>query len=138
MHDHAVHVGRTGVDDPAAALVHHQVGEVPEGVGDVIDVDPALLQRLAGVPALDEGDLLAVALEQVGDPAEQRGALGDGGTGPVALVEGPAGGRDRRVGVLGTALGHQLERRRVGGVEDLPRLAGCGGLPHPVYVNGLD
>lgn len=85
MHDDAVDVRGAGVHDPAAALAHDLVGEVPEGVGHAVDVDPALLQGLAGVPALDQADLLAVALEQVGDPAQQRRPLGHGGTGPLPV-----------------------------------------------------
>ncbi len=138
VHDDAVHVGAARVHDTPAALVHDEVGEVAEGVGDVVDVDPALFQGLAGVPALDQRDLLAVALEQVPDAAQQRGALGDRRAGPRAGVEGPPGRGDGRVRVVRPALGHGREGPGVCGVEDLPLRAGCGVTPHPVHMNGLD
>lgn len=86
MHDDAVDVVGPGVDDPPAALPDDEIGEVPEGVRDAVDVDAPLLGRLARVTALQEPELLAVADEEVGDAAQQRGALGDGvrGHSPVS------------------------------------------------------
>lgn len=137
VHDDAVHVGVARVDDPAAALVHDEVGEVAEGVGDVVDVDAALLQGLAGVAALGDRDLLAVPLEEPGDPAQQLGALGDGLVGPGAVVEGAACGGHGCVGVLGSALGDECQDGGVRGVEDLASGACSGGLPDTVDVEGF-
>lgn len=77
-------VGRTGVHDAAAALPHHEVGEVAEGVGDTVDVDAPLLQGLARVTAFEQPEFLAVADEETGHAAQQGGAFGDGvrGQGP--------------------------------------------------------
>ncbi len=121
--DDAVHVRAARVDHAPARLVRHQVGEVAEGGRDVVDVDAALLEGLAGVAGLDERDLLAVPLEEVRDAAEQGRPLGGGGAWPVSGVEGAAGGFDRGVGVLDAALGDDREHRRVGRVEDLPGAA---------------
>lgn len=121
--DDAVDVGVARVDDPAAALVHHEVGEVAEGRCHVVDVDPALFEGLAGVAALGDRDLLAVTLEQLGDPAQQPGPLGDGLVRPGAVVEGASRRRDRRIGVLGPALRDDGQDRGVGGVDDLARRA---------------
>lgn len=121
--DDAVDVGVARVDDPAAALVHHEVGEVAEGSCDVVDVDPALFEGLAGVAALGDRDLLAVTLEQLGDLAQQPGTLGDGLVRPGAVVEGASRRRDRRIGVLGPALRDDGQDRGVGGVDDLARRA---------------
>lgn len=78
-------VGRAGVDDPAGRLARDQVGEVAEGVGDTVDVDPALLHGLARVTALQQAELFAVAYEKIGDAAQKCGACGDGGERPAAL-----------------------------------------------------
>jgi hypothetical protein len=138
VHDDAVHVGVACVHDPAAGLARDEVGEVAEGGGDVVDVDAALFPGLPRVPRLGESDLLAVALEQVRDPAQERGALGDGSTGPLALVEGAARGGDCGVGVRGAAFGDDGERGGVSGVEDLPRPAGLRGVPVAVDMNAFD
>lgn len=137
MHDDAVHLVGPGVDHAARALADDQVGEVAEGVGDAVDVDPALLQGLARVAALQQADLLAVTDQQVGDAAQQGGALGDRGAGPGALVEGAAGGGDGGVRVLGAALGDHRERLGVRRVDDLPDGPRRGRAPRSVHVNGL-
>ncbi len=120
MHDHAVDVGRTRVHDPAGRLGGDQVGEVAEGVGHTVDVDAPLLGGLARVPALQKPQLLPVPDQEAGDPAQERGPLGDGGTRPGPLVEGAARRRDREVGVPLVALRDQGERPGVRRVEDLP------------------
>ncbi len=137
MHDDTVDLGRARVDDATRGLSRDEVGEVPEGVGDTVDVDAALLHGLARVPALQQTELFAVAYEEIGDAAQQCGALGDGGVGPVALVECSARGLDREVGVLLVTLRDQDERPGVRGVEDLARGTGGGFAPLAVHVDGL-
>jgi hypothetical protein len=134
--DDAVDVGRAGVHDPARALGRDEVGEVPEGVGDAVDVDAPFLDGLAGVTALQQPELLAVAHEQVGDAAQQRGPLGGGRPRPLPLVEGAPGGGDRQIGVLLVTLRDHGERQGVRGVEDLARGAGDGRTPFPSRVDG--
>lgn len=130
-------VGRTRVDDPAGRLPRDEVGEVAEGVGDTVDVDAALLDGLARVPALQQAEFFAVAYEESGDAAQQRGALGDWGARPVAVVEGLPGRRHREVGVLLVALRDQGERQGVRGVDDLARGAGDGFAPFAARADGL-
>lgn len=137
VHDDAVDVGGPGVHHAPAALPHHEVGEVAEGVGDAVDVDAPLFQGLARVPALQQAEFLAVADEEVGDAAQQGGAVGDGGVRPGALVEGAAGGRDGEVRVLLVTLRDHGERLGIGGVEDLARRAGERRAPLAAHVDGL-
>ena len=74
--DRLVHHARL---DVVAADVHGPLGlvardraVVAEDAGDVVDVVLALGEPLAGVQALHPGDGGLVALEQVGDPEQQR------------------------------------------------------------------
>ena len=71
------------------------VAVVPEHADDVVDVVLALDQALAGVQRLGAGDGGLVALQQVGDPVQQRAALERGAARPVTRVEGVARGADR-------------------------------------------
>ncbi len=117
--DDAVDVGGAGIDHAARALAGDEVGEVEEGVGDAVHVHAALFQRLARVAALQQRDAFAVAVQQDGGAAQQRGPLQHGGPGPLPAVEGRAGGADGRVGVRGAALRDDGEDRGVRRVEDL-------------------
>ncbi|MGX1271904.1 hypothetical protein RKD18_005098 [Streptomyces phaeoluteigriseus] len=137
MDDDTVDVGRARVDDPAGGLPRDEVGEVAEGVGDTVDVDAALLDGLARVPALQQAEFFAVAYEQIGDAAQQSGTFGAGGARPVSVVEGLPGRRHREVGVLLVALRDQGERQGVRGVEDLARGAGDGRAPFAARADGL-
>ncbi len=137
MHDDAVDVGRARVHDAAGSLARDQVGEVAEGVGDTVDVDTALLDGLARVLGLQPAEPLAVTDQQVGDAAQQRGPLGDGGARPLALVEGLPGGGDRQVGVLLVTLRDHGEGQGVRGVENLTRGAGDGRAPFSSRVDGF-
>ncbi len=62
--------------DEAALLRAREVGVPPERCGDIVDVDAALDEVLAGVERLDAGKALVVALQQVGDATQQGGAAG--------------------------------------------------------------
>lgn len=81
---------------------------------------------LPAVAALQESQLLAVADEEVGDAAQQRGALGDRGAGPLPRVEGVAGGGDGRVRVPLVTLRDHGERLGIRGIEDLAGGTGDG------------
>jgi hypothetical protein len=48
--------------------------------------------RLAHVGGVGQGEQLGVGLDQVGEPVQQRAALGVAHPRPGALVEGQAGG----------------------------------------------
>ncbi len=76
VHDAADDLGATHVDGPVD-LDDPFPGVVPEHGGDVVDVDAGLGERLARVERLRPGDLLAVALEQVGDAVQEGGPFGD-------------------------------------------------------------
>ena len=122
VHDPADHVGASGVDDPAGVL-GGDVGVVAEHADDVVDVVLALDEPLAGVERLGAGDLVLVALEQVGDPVQQRGrARAPRRRGQAPVVEGLARGarsrprrppgrprRPRRPGV--PSAGQRISRR---------------------------
>ena len=58
------------VDEPAGLLVG-EARVVAEDLDDVVDVPAALAERLAGVQRLGPGDLVAIALEEVGGPVER-------------------------------------------------------------------
>src|SRR6185295_16905530 len=88
----------------------------------------ALGQRLSGVEGFDAGDLLLVALQQIGDPACRGGPLGHG-CGPPApwIVERGARGPDRRRDVVGTGLVDRLNHAPVERVEHVRGAAGARG-----------
>ena len=84
-----------GIDDRPCRPPCRRAGVVAEDLGDVGHVPAALAHGLAGVQRLLGGELLEVAVEEVGHAIEQRGALADVGARPVGRVEGAAGGGDR-------------------------------------------
>lgn len=65
VHHDAVDLLGPGIDDPPAALVHDEVGEVAEGVAHTVHVDPALFEGLSRVLALQSAEQFPVALQQV-------------------------------------------------------------------------
>ena len=117
-HHPADHRGIADVDQPVAHSTADELGVVAEHRRDVVDVDPALGQRLSGVPGLQPRQRLLVALQQIGDPVEQRGALGDGGGRPCAVVERRARRGDGVACVLGGGLVDDRGDAAVGGVDD--------------------
>src|SRR5690606_15611526 len=97
-------------------------------------------QRLAGVAALDEGQLVGALADAVGDLLEDATALVGGHAGPGSLVERLAGGLHGGFDVLDTGPGNGGEGRVAGGVDDGEGLAGGGGavLPGEEEVAGFD
>ncbi len=114
--DPADHSGISGVDHPAGLGVG-EVRVVTEDVGDVVDVDASLGQRLARVDALLTRDLLPIALQQIRHPTQQFSALPGGGRGPRTVVEGAPGRGHGGVHVLRTGFGHGRHGAAVVGVE---------------------
>ena len=100
-------------------------GVVEEVRGDDRDVDVArLLDRLAVVDRLQDGELAAALLDDPGDAVEVLGALGARHPRPDAGV-GAAGGLHGRVDVGVAGLGDLGEHLLGGGVDRLERLAGA-------------
>jgi len=79
--------------------------------------------------------LLTIPLQQVGDLAEQRGAVGHRGPAPRPVKSLPCG-RDRGVHVGGARLGQGIEHGRVVRVDGLRRavVRGLGPLSRDVQV----
>ena len=117
-----------GVDDPTALGVGDPA-EVAEDAGDVVDVDLALDQALAGVERLHPGELGLVALEQVGDAQQQVAALAGTGARPGPGVEGRARRGDRGLGVRRGGLVDLGDELAVGRAADLPAPALLRGHP---------
>src|SRR5690606_9297171 len=133
------------VDD---ALAHRDrlAVELVAGAGVVLEdggggEDLALRagQRLAGVAALDEGQLVGALADAVGDLLEDAAALVGGHAGPRSFVERLAGGLDGGLDILDAGLRDGGEGGVVGGVDDGEGLAGGGGavLPGKEEVAGL-
>jgi len=107
-------------------------GVVEEPGGDERHVDVAgLLDRLAVVQALGDGELAAALLHETGDAEQVLAAVCAGEAGPGALVRA-AGGRDGRVHVV-----------RVGGRDAGDRLLGGRGdrverRAVPVHESAVD
>ncbi len=126
QHAHADGFAHHAADDGGVADVDEPVrldgdepGVVPENRCDVVDVDAALDQRLAGVPGFQLREGLLVPLEQIGDAAEQRGTFGHRCGGPSAVVERLPRGGDGIARVLGCGLVDDRGDASVGGVDDL-------------------
>ncbi len=124
-----------------AAGVHHPAGAgagdpavVAEAGDDVGDVVFALDQALAGVERLGAGELLGVALDDVGGAQQESAALTFGGVRPGAGVEGPTGRGDRGLGVGPGSLGHPRDERAVRRTADLPVAAGHRSAPFSVHI----
>ena len=113
-------------------VLDREVGVVPEDGDHVVDVDATLPQRLAGVPGLEQGDVLAVPEQQVGRAAQDAGALGRGGARPLAGLERGTRRRHRPVDVVGPGRVVREDQRAVDRVEDPQDPAGTGVLPRPV------
>ena len=98
-------------------------GVVEEVRGDDRDVDVArLLDRLAVVDRLQDGELAAALLDDPGDPVEVLGALAARHPAPDAVV-GPAGGLHGAVDVGLVGLGDLGQDLLGGGVDRLERCA---------------
>ena len=133
------------VDDPAdgvvAAGVDHPAGVgaaepavVAEAGDDVGDVVLALHQPLAGVQRLGAGELLGVALDEVGGAQQQRSALPLGGVRPGSLVEGARGPRRSPPRCRDVSLPNGRGERAVSGTADLPAPSGHRIPPFPIHI----
>ena len=94
---------------------------VPENRCDVVDVDAALDQSLAGVPGFQLREGFLVSLQQIGDAAEQRGTFCHRCGGPIAVVERLSRRGDGIARVLRCGLVDDRGDASVGGVDDLAR-----------------
>ena len=127
---------------PALDLVR-EAAEVVEPLRDVAELRRHLGVELAVVARLDRRELLGIPGDQLAQAPQELAAGGGVHPRPGALGEGPPGGLDRGVGVLGAAarhLGPVLPRVGVGrgeppagravaraAVDDVPEAH--GGLP---------
>jgi hypothetical protein len=78
--------------------------------------------RLARLERIEQGQLLGIRLDHVGQTKEDGLALGRGASRPAAVVEGSTGGRDGEVDVRGLAggdVGQDLAGGRILGREAL-------------------
>ena len=94
--------------------------------------------RLAGLAALEPGELLGALVEQLGGLEQHRRALDRGG--PAPLLEGGGCRGDRGVDVVVTREGDRLDGlvgARVEHVEGLAR-GGVAPLPADVLVHGRE
>jgi hypothetical protein len=110
-------------NDPAGFLVG-EAGVVAEDGGHIIDVEPALPERLARVERLQAGDLLAVAHQEIRRAVEERAALAGWRPGPRAVVERPPCGPDRTLDVDIVGDVDLPNDAPVGRVDDRKRRAG--------------
>ena len=134
--DHAGdHRGVARIDQTARILVG-DLPEVAEARGDVVHVALGLDQALAGVLRLGAGELVLALGEPVGDAQQEVPALPGRDVGPLAALEGGAGGEDRALDVLGPRLGDDADLGAVGGAEDGAGLAGGGRHPGAVDEQG--
>ena len=96
------------LDDPGVEL------HVP---GRDIDIGAGLRDRLARVAALDVGELVAVAQQQIAESAQHPGAIARSEAGPGPVVEGPTRSRHGSVDV-GCGGGTHLRQRGAGSWVD--------------------
>jgi hypothetical protein len=133
VHDAADDVRVPGVDHPAGVLGGHPavVAEDRDHVGDVV---LALHQALAGVEGLHPGDVVGVALQQVGHRQQQVPALARRRVRPRPGQEGAVRGGDRGLGVLRPGLVDLGDRHAVGRAPDLAARSGPRARPRAVEV----
>ena len=131
--DPADHVGVAGVDHPAG-LLGGDPSVVPEHRDHVGDVVLPLDEALARVERLHPGDVVGVALEEVGQPQQQVAALAARGGSPRPVDERRVGGGDGGLGVGRPGLVHLGDEGPVGRAADLPALTGERGDPCSVDV----
>ncbi len=131
--DPADHVGVAGVDH-AAGLLGGDPSVVPEHRDHVGDVVLPLDEPLARVERLHPGDVVGVALEEVGQPQQQVAALAARGGSPRPVDERRVRGGDGGLGVSRPGLVHLGDEGPVGRAADLPALTGERGDPCSVDV----
>ena len=104
---------------PAGRVADHLAAHGDVGMADIGD-------RLAVVERLELGQLVAVLLDQLGEPPHQLGAVAAAHAAPGPGLERRPGGRDRGIDVGGIALRHLRDDAAgsgIEGVEGLARLA---------------
>lgn len=110
-----------------------QRGGVAPEVGGAFDLGAGLGDGLAGLQRLGQGDAVAVAVDEVGDPEQERGAGLAGKLGPAAVVEGGAGGGDGGLGLWRAAFRGDGDEGPVGGGAALE--GGAVGAVAPAAVD---
>ena len=128
VHDPADRVGPAGVDH-APGVGARDAAVVPQAGRHVGDVVLALDDALARVQRLGAGELLGVALQQVGHPQQEGAAFPLRGAGPGAVVESRSRRGDRGVGVGAGPLVDRGHQGAVGRAVDLPHPAGGSMTP---------
>ena len=101
-------------------------GVVAKAVDDALHVAARIADGLAAVERFEDGHVLGIFLDQVGEAEEQPAAVGGVHRGPRAFLQGLARGLDGPVNVFLAALGHLadgLAGCRVDGGESLVRSA---------------
>ena len=141
--DHAAdRIRAAGVDHPAG-LGAADAGVVAEARRDVVHVVLGFDEPLAGVERLGAGEILAVAVDQVGGAQQHVRPFAFRRARPRARVEGLARRGDRGVGVLGGCLGDCARpagrRRDIGFRGEHRRVQGAihprctdSGVPPPI------
>ncbi len=130
--DPAHHAVVAGIDH-APGVLAGQLAEVGEAVGDIVYVDLALDQALAGVQRLGPGELVLAGAQLGRHPEEEVTAMRCGHRSPLAGIEGLPGCRNGTLGVFPSALGHIAHGFAVGRAVD-----GAGtavGSRHPFPAN---
>ena len=102
-----------GRADLAVRLVDG-LGVPLEGRGGARDVDrERVADRLADIERFEQGELVEVLADELGEPQQDLLARGRRLVAPAPVIEGPAGGGDSAVDVLGAPLGDPRDRRAV-------------------------
>ena len=117
----------------AGVVVEHEpdAGDLAAGAGD----------RLAGVAALELGELLGVLLHELAELGERAATLAGGPVGPaLGVLERLLGGLDRAIDVLFATERRRGDRGSGGRVDDLERLAvrRIDGLAADDHLQGRD
>ncbi len=112
----------------------HVADRHPAGAEDVLDhvqafddLGPALGDDLAALPGHQPGQLIGVALDELGQVVEQLGPVNPAGASPGR--KGGAGGGDGLAGLLGRATGELTHDLVIAGGVVVGKMAAQGRLP---------